>query len=104
MFDLRRSHQGYRINKMCNSLIVKDNRAAFQADEDAYMQRFGLSSEEQQCIRERDWARLVQLGGNIYFLIKLGFVTQNGLYRMGAQMRGETLEDFLKTRHAKGAR
>ena len=69
-----------------------------------HRRRRECSSEEQQCIRERDWARLVQLGGNIYFLIKLGFVTQNGLYRMGAQMRGETLEDFLKTRHAKGAR
>jgi protocatechuate 4,5-dioxygenase alpha chain len=104
VFDLRRSHQGYRINKLCNSLIDKGNRDAFKADESAYMDRFHLNDEEKQRIRERDWSRLVDLGGNIYFLIKLGFVTQNGLYRMGAQMRGETLEKFLATRNASGAR
>jgi hypothetical protein len=46
---------------------------------------------------------LLAAGGNIYFLIKLGVVTGNGLYVMGAKMRGESYEQFLATRNDSGA-
>jgi hypothetical protein len=49
-------------------------------------------------VRQRDFSGLLEAGGNIYFLIKLGAVTGHGLYRMGATMRGETYEGFLATR------
>ena len=56
-------------------------------------------------IRRRDWLALTkEHGGNIYYIYKLGAATGFGLYHMGAQMRGETYEQFLATRGAKGAR
>jgi protocatechuate 4,5-dioxygenase alpha chain len=67
------------------------------------MARYGLSDEEKELIRERDFQALVEAGTNIYFLLKIGSVTGNGLYKIGAQMRGETYEQFLATRNTRGA-
>lgn len=104
VFDLNESRKGYRINKMCDSLTSDENRRAYKEDEEAYLSRHGLSEEEKRPVRARDWAGLNAAGGNIYYLLKLGFVVGHGLYRMGAQMRGEPFEAFLASRNAKGAR
>ena len=103
VFDLRASQRGYRLNKMCGSLCSPENRAAFKQDEEAYLSRFALTGQEKQLIRDRDFAGLIHAGLNIYWMLKLGSVTGNSLYRMGAQMRGEKYEDFLATRNFKDA-
>jgi len=63
------------------------------------MARFELTETERAMVRQRDFSGLLEAGGNIYYLIKLGAVTGNGLYRIGARMRGETYEEFLATRN-----
>jgi protocatechuate 4,5-dioxygenase alpha subunit len=103
IFDLKASRRGYRLNKMCGSLCDPQNREAFKADEEAYMARFGLTDSEKELVRKRDFAALIHAGLNIYFMLKLGAVTGNSLYRMGAQMRGESYEQFLSTRNFKDA-
>jgi protocatechuate 4,5-dioxygenase, alpha chain len=103
VFDLRASQRGYRLNKMCGSLCRPENREAFKRDEEAYMSRFDLTDQEKQLIRDRDFAGLIHAGLNIYWMLKLGSVTGNSLYRMGAQMRGEKYEEFLATRNFKDA-
>jgi protocatechuate 4,5-dioxygenase alpha subunit len=103
VFDLRASHRGYRLNKMCGSLCSPGNRAAFKQDEESYMQKFQLTEAEKNLIRSRDFAGLIHAGLNIYWMLKLGSVTGNSLYRMGAQMRGESYEQFLSTRNLKDA-
>lgn len=103
VFDLAHSWQGFRINKMCNALSQAPNRDAFRHDEEAFMEAYGLSEPEKQLVRDRDFSGLLAAGGNIYFLLKLGVVTGNGLYMMGARMRGETYEQFLATRNDRGA-
>lgn len=105
VFDLDESHKGYRINKMAQSLTRAENRRAYRADQRAYMRRYGLSDKAQQLILDHQWARLnEEMGGNTYFLIKLAFMAGEGLYRMGAQMRGQSFEEFLATRNAGSAR
>jgi protocatechuate 4,5-dioxygenase alpha subunit len=103
IFDLRASRRGYRLNKMCGSLCSPANRDEFKRDAEAYMSRFSLSESEKQLIRSRDFAGLIDAGMNIYFMLKIGSVTGNSLYRMGAQMRGESYEQFLVTRNFKDA-
>ena len=103
IFDLRASKRGLRLNKMCGSLCSPENREAFKRDEEAYMRKFHLSDGEKALIRKRDFAGLIDAGLNIYWMLKLGSVTGNSLYRMGAQMRGEKYEDFLATRNMKDA-
>ena len=103
IFDLRASRRGYRLNKMCGSLCSPANREEFKRDEEAYMAKSGLRDEEKKLIRARDFAGMIDAGMNIYFMIKVGSVTGNGLYKMGAQMRGESYEEFLATRNIRGA-
>jgi protocatechuate 4,5-dioxygenase alpha chain len=103
VFDLAMSWRGYRINKMCNALSQAANRDAFKRDEEAFMAAYQLTGDEKQMVRKRDFPGLLASGGNIYFLLKLGVVTGNGLYKMGATMRGESYEQFLATRNDSGA-
>ena len=105
VFDGRESRKGYRINKFAMSFCEGENREAFKADEEAYMERWGLSEQEKQYLRDRNLAALIEeCGGNIYMIMKIGTCTGQGLYHIGAQLRGETFEQFMETRNAKGAR
>jgi protocatechuate 4,5-dioxygenase, alpha chain len=88
---------------MCEALCSAQAREAFKSDEDAFMDRFSLSDDEKELVRKRDFKGLIEHGLNIYFMLKLGSATGHSLYRMGAQMRGESYEDFLKTRKISGA-
>jgi protocatechuate 4,5-dioxygenase alpha chain len=103
IFDLRLSQRGRRLNRMCAALCSPAERDAFKRDEEAFMARFGLSEAEKNLIRRRDFQGLIDAGMNIYFMLKVGSVTGNGLYKMGAQMRGESYEQFLSTRNISGA-
>jgi protocatechuate 4,5-dioxygenase alpha subunit len=104
VFDLRLSLRGRRLNRLCAALCSPAERDAFKRDEEAYMARFGLTDAEKQLIRSRDFKGLIEAGTNIYYLLKIGSVTGNGLYQMGAQMRGETYQQFLATRKISDAR
>ena len=103
IFDLRLSRRGQRLNKMCAALCSPAAREDFKRDEEAFMTRFSLTEEEKNLMRKRDFKGMIEHGMNIYFMLKVGSVTGHSLYRMGAQMRGETYEEFLKTRNISGA-
>jgi len=103
IFDLRLSRRGKRLNRMCAALCAPAERDAFKRDEESFMARFSLTEEEKNLIRRRDFRGLIEAGMNIYAMLKIGSSTGNSLYRMGAQMRGETYEQFLATRNMKDA-
>jgi protocatechuate 4,5-dioxygenase, alpha chain len=103
IFDLRLSRRGARLNRMCSALCSAVERDAFKRDEEAFMARFALTEDEKNLIRKRDFKGLIEAGMNIYAMLKIGSATGNSLYRMGAQMRGETYEQFLSTRNMKDA-
>jgi protocatechuate 4,5-dioxygenase alpha chain len=105
VFDGAESRKGYRINKFAMSFTKPENRTAFTADEEAYMESWSLSDPERQFLRDRDYRGLIEeCGGNIYMIMKLGTCTGHGLYHVGAQLRGQTFEEFMATRTASGAR
>jgi protocatechuate 4,5-dioxygenase alpha subunit len=103
IFDLRLSRRGVRLNRMCAALCSPAEREAFKRDEEAFMARFALTEDERNLIRKRDFKGLIEAGMNIYAMLKIGSATGNSLYRMGAQMRGESYEQFLATRNDRGA-
>ncbi len=105
VFDWRESRKGYRLNKFAMAFADEANREAFKADEEAFMERHGLNEQEKQYLRDRDFRGLIEdCGGLIYMIMKIGASTGHGLYHIGAQLRGETFEQFMATRNAKGAR
>jgi protocatechuate 4,5-dioxygenase alpha chain len=103
IFDLRLSRRGKRLNRMCAALCSPAEREAFRRDEEAFMARFSLSEGEKELVRKRDFKGLIEAGMNIYAMLKVGAATGMSLYRMGAQMRGESYEQFLSTRNIKDA-
>lgn len=102
-FDLILSQAGYRLNKMAFSLNQAANRALFKEDPEAYMEQFQLPEAQRELVRQRDFAAMLHAGGNINFLLKLGVAMGTTLYHMGAQMRGQSYDEFMQTRNAKGA-
>lgn len=103
IFDLRLSRRGARLNKMCAALCSAAEREAFRRDSEGFMARFNLTEQERNLVRGRDFKGLIEAGMNIYSMLKLGSATGNSLYRMGAQMRGETYDQFLATRNIRDA-
>ncbi|MFZ1094280.1 MAG: protocatechuate 4,5-dioxygenase subunit alpha [Xanthobacteraceae bacterium] len=102
VFDAERSRQGYGINMFCMSLMKEENRKAFKADEAAYLQRFQLTAEQRDAILKRDYNRMLQLGGNIYFTAKLGATDGHSFQNLAAVMTGSSQEDYAKMMLAGG--
>src|SRR5438876_7195586 len=72
VFNAERSRQGYGINMFCMSLMKAENRKAFKDNEAAYLEPFKLTPEQTDAVLRRDYNRMLELGGNIYFTAKLG--------------------------------
>jgi gallate dioxygenase len=102
-FTLARSVKAYRFNKFLHDLIVPEKRAAFLADEENACAHAGLTVEERALLRTRDWRGMIHYGVSFFMLEKLGAVTGVSNLHIYAAMRGETLEEFQKTRNAPGA-
>ncbi len=88
VFTGERSAAGYRLNKMARTLVAPDNRADFRADETGYMTRHGCSAEEIDLVRRRDWHGMMQAGGSIYLLLKIGAATGHALPEIGRATGG----------------
>lgn len=87
--------KGFWLNQAFNDLRRPDNREAYRADQEEYLARYPLTDEEKQLVRDGDWSGLIEAGASVYTLTKLGATIDVSLLQMGAQMRGQSLDDFL---------
>jgi protocatechuate 4,5-dioxygenase, alpha chain len=94
VFDAERSREGFGINMFCMSLMKDENRKAFKADEAEYLKKFNLTPEQADAILKRDYNRMLQLGGNIYFTAKLGATDGHSFQHLAAVMTGSTQQDY----------
>jgi protocatechuate 4,5-dioxygenase, alpha chain len=94
VFNADRSRQGYGINMFCMSLMKDANRKAFKADEAGYLKQYPLTPEQTDAILKRDYNRMLELGGNIYFTAKLGATDGHSFRHLAAVMTGSTQEDY----------
>jgi len=94
VFDAERSRQGYGINMFCMSLMKDENRKAFKANEAEYLKKFKLTPEQTDAILKRDYNRMLELGGNIYFTAKLGATDGHSFQHLAALMTGSTQQDY----------
>ena len=102
VFDLERSGHGLRINRFLHALTSSDTRKIFREDPEAAMQ--GLTEQEKDMVRRLDWKALQDYGASFFCLEKLARAKGVSNPEMVAAFRGETLEQFLKTRKVPGAR
>jgi gallate dioxygenase len=102
-FTLARSVKGYRLNKFLHRMVEPAHRERFLRDQEGAMREGGLSPEECDMVRRRDWRALIRYGASFFMLEKLGAVVGISNLHIYAAMRGESLEAFQKTRNAPGA-
>jgi len=94
VFTGERSQRGYRLNRFARSLTDPANRDRFRADEAATMRATGMAESEIDLVARRDWAGTIEAGGSVYLMIKIAGALGQNLLEVGAQMRGETLDQL----------
>ena len=94
VFDAERSREGLGINMFCMSLMKDDNRKAFKANEAEYLKKFRLTPEQTEAVLKRDYNRMLELGGNIYFTAKLGATDGHSFQHLAAVMTGASQQDY----------
>lgn len=94
IFDADQSRKGYHLNQFCMSLMKADNRARFKANERAYLDEWPMTEDQKQAVLARDLNRCMALGGNIYFLAKIGATDGLSFQQMAGSMTGMTEEEY----------
>jgi protocatechuate 4,5-dioxygenase alpha chain len=71
IYTIELARKGFQLNEFCMSLRTEENRKRFHADERTYLDEWDMSEEQKQAVLDRDFQRMLDLGGNVYFLSKI---------------------------------
>ena len=102
VFDAEHSRKGYHLNMFCMSLNDPNNRDAFRADEEAYLDKWELTPEQRQAVLDREWLEMLRLGGNIYYTYKIAACDGLTFQHLAAAMTGVTVEEHQQMMVAGG--
>ena len=94
IFDAEQSRKGYWLNQFCVSLMKPENRARFKADERAYLDEWPMTEDQKLAVLARDLNRCIALGGNIYFLARIGATDGKSFQQMAGSMTGMSEEEY----------
>jgi protocatechuate 4,5-dioxygenase alpha chain len=94
IFDAEQSRMGYWLNQFCMSLMKPANRERFKANERAYLDEWPMTAEQKEAVLARDLNRCIALGGNIYFLAKIGATDGLSFQQMAGSMTGMTEQEY----------
>ena len=103
VFDATQSRLGFHLNQFCMSLMKDENRKKFLADPRGYLETFPMTPEQRQAVIDRDYNRMIALGGNIYFLAKIGATDGFSFQNLASKMTGVP-EDEYKAMMVAGGR
>jgi len=96
VFDSDRARTGYHLNQFCMTLMKEANRDRFHADERAYLDEWPMTEAQKQAVLDRDYNRMISLGGNIYFLAKIFASDGLSFQYAAATMTGMSQEDYAQ--------
>ncbi|ALJ14706.1 protocatechuate 4,5-dioxygenase subunit alpha [Sphingopyxis macrogoltabida] len=102
VFTAARARQGYYLNQFAMSLMKPENRERWKADEAAYLAGWPLSEDQKQAVLARDYNRLLNLGGNIYFLSKIFSTDGLSFVQAVSTMTGASVEEYQAMMNAGG--
>src|SRR6187399_3124903 len=94
IFDAEQSRKGYWLNQFCMSLMKAPNRERFKQDERAYLDEWPMTEDQKLGVLARDLNRCIALGGNIYFLAKIGATDGKSFQQMAGSMTGMTEDEY----------
>jgi len=96
VFDSDMARAGYHANQFCMSLMKPENRERFLADERAYLDEWPMSEAQKQAILDRNYLRLQQLGGNVYYFAKIFFTDKKSVAHGSSTMAGMSEEEYMQ--------
>lgn len=96
VFTAKRARQGYHLNQFAMSLMKKENRDRFRADEKAYLDEWPLTDAQKEAVLARDYNKMIDEGGNIYFLAKLFSTDRKSFQFAAGSMTGMTQEEYAE--------
>lgn len=102
VFTAARARQGYHLNQFAMSLMRPENRDRWRADEAAYLADWPLTDDQQAAVLGRDYNRLLDLGGNIYFLAKIFSTDGLSFVQAVSTMTGASVEEYQAMMNAGG--
>ncbi|WP_395397340.1 protocatechuate 4,5-dioxygenase subunit alpha [Novosphingobium sp. BL-8A] len=94
VFTAARARRGYHLNQFAMSLMKPENRERFKADERAYLDEWPMTEAQKQGVLDRDYNRLLDLGGNVYFLAKVFSTDGLSFVQAVSTMTGMSVEDY----------
>ena len=94
IFDADMARRGFHLNQFCMSLMQAGNRERFKVDERAYLDEWPMTEEQRAAVLERDFNRMIEAGGNIYFLAKLFATDGQSFEQAAAAMTGMSRDDY----------
>ena len=96
VFDADMARKGYHLNQFAMSLMKAENRARWLADEPAYLDGWPMTAEQRAAVLERDFNRMISLGGNIYYLAKIFSADKQSFLVAAAKMTGVTPDEYFQ--------
>ena len=94
VYTVKRARAGYHLNQFAMSLMKAENRERFRADERAYLDEWPMTEDQKQAVLDRDYNRLLDLGGNIYFLSKVFSIDGPSFLQAVSTMTGMSVEEY----------
>ena len=94
VFTANRARQGYHLNQFCMSLMKEPNRERFRSNERAYLDEWPIPEEAKKAVLDRDYNRLIDLGGNIYFLAKIFSTDRKSFQQAVGSMTGMSEQEY----------
>jgi protocatechuate 4,5-dioxygenase alpha chain len=96
VFDTTQSRIGYHLNMFCMALMKDANRVRFKAGERAFLEQFPLTDPQKEAILARDYNRMIELGGNVFFLAKICATDGKPVIAMVASMTGASEQAYAQ--------
>jgi protocatechuate 4,5-dioxygenase alpha chain len=94
IFTIESAREGYHLNEFCMSLRTEENRQRFLSNERAYVDEWEMTEDQKQAVLDRDFQKMIDLGGNVYFLSKI-FASEGISYvEAVSTMTDMTTEDY----------
>ena len=94
IFDADMARKGYNLNQFCMSLMKAVNRERFFTDERAYLDEWRMTEDQKQAVLDRDYNRMMSLGGNVYFLSKIFSSDGISFEQAASTMTGQSREEY----------
>jgi len=94
IFTIESAQKGFQLNEFCMSLRTQENRDRFHADERKYLDEWDMTEEQKQAVLDRDFQRMLDLGGNVYFLSKIFAAEGMSYVQAVSTMTDMTTEEY----------